>query len=193
MSSIPWNAAYSNSWIGKLFQIINRWWISSQVFKIGSGILNTSRSVFIRSWIFSYFQSNQLGISREIRKSYIIQNLTLRIFILFGWLNKLLKSLFTNSLTDKILVSVKKDIRVNPVRYFSSFFFSGFVIWVILMLLFGSGFSRPEMAIILMGAFLTWFLSLLEINTLKAVYDSRLLQWFISWAKFTDNPQGMKK
>src|SRR5512137_1759233 len=115
MSSIPWTAAYSNSWVGKLLRIINRWWEYSQVFNIGTGILNKAKSFFIQSWIYDYFRSNQLGISREIRKSYIIQLLTLKVFILFRWVNKLVKSLFTDSLTDKVLVSVKKEFRVNPV------------------------------------------------------------------------------
>jgi hypothetical protein len=55
-----------------------------------------------------------------------------------------------------------------------------------LILLFGSGFSKPEMTVILLIAFLTWFLSLLDINTVQVFRNSRFVRWFCSWANSLD-------
>ena len=186
MTSVSWNTAFSHSWVGQLFKHINRWWTHSWIFRIGNAVWYFLQHTFLHSKLNAYFQSNRLCISNVIRRSYLIHYLMRLIFHLFAWINRMMNLLFRGSLVERLVQSIREDGQTNPVRYLASLFFSGFVIWVMLILLFGSGFSKPEMTVILLIAFLTWFLSLLDINTVQAFRNSRFVRWFCSWANSQD-------
>jgi len=186
MTSASWNKAFFHSWVGKLLLLANRWWVHSWIFRIGKAVWHFLQHTFLHSKLNAYFQSNQLCISKVFRRSFLIHYLILLIFQLLAWINRMINLLFRGSLVEKLIKSIWKDSQTNPVRYLSSLFFSGFVIWVMLTLLFGSGFSKPEMTVILLIAFLTWFLSLLNINTVQAFRNSHFIRWLCSWANSPD-------
>jgi hypothetical protein len=103
-----------------------------------------------------------------------------------------MEKIFSDSLTYKSVKSIHTDLQINPIRYISSLVFSGLVLWVNLTLVFGSGFSKSEMMTILFIAFLTWFCSHLEIYSLEAMKNSRLIQWFLSWPSLDDHSKRAK-
>ncbi|MCE5223312.1 hypothetical protein LLG10_03870 [bacterium] len=190
MTSASWHSAFTHSWIGQLFRHVNRWGSHAWIFRMGETVWRFLQHTFLHSKLNAYFQSNQLCISRAIRQSYLIANVVLLIFKLMAWINRMMNLLFRGSLVEKLLKSIREDSQTNPVRYLASLFFSGFVIWAMLILLFGSGFSKPEVTVILLIAFLTWFLSLLDINTVQAFRNSCFIRWFCSWA---NSPEVTKK
>jgi len=189
MNVQKWKSLIAHSITGKAFNVLNRWRSLSVLSTTGVStwvfVLNTS----LQSNTFHFFQTNRYEMSEAFRGSFFVNGVIRLVFCLFGWINRLIKSIFEDSLTERFVFSVQRDCVTNPVKYFCSFFFAGFVIWVMLMLLYGGGFSKTEMSVVLITAFLTWFLSLLDINTVDAFTNSQFVKWFRSWYEATDNEQ----
>jgi ABC-type multidrug transport system fused ATPase/permease subunit len=189
MNVQKWKSLIAHSITGKAFNVLNRWWSLSILFKTGVSTWVFVRNTSLQSNTFQFLKTNRYEMSEAFRKSFFVNGVIRLVFCLFGWINRWMKSIFEDSLAERFVFSVQRDCATNPVKYFCSFFFAGFVIWVMLMLLFGGGFSKTEMSVVLITAFLTWFFSLLDINTVDAFANSQFVKWFRSWYEATDSEQ----
>lgn len=190
MSSISWSTAWKYSWIGKLLTILLRWWDFSLTSRVIQVITNFLKIVWSNSSVVRYFRTNQTGLSGVFRKSWILNGVTTFLFQVVHKIQCLIHNIFADSWLHKNVQSVQTDLRTNPIRYISSLIFSGLVLWVILTLVVGSGFSKSESMAILFTAFLTWFLSYLETDSFEIIRNSRLIQWFLSWPDSDDHSKG---
>lgn len=186
MKRIPWDIVWQQSWVGKVYAILLHWWRFSCIFHRYQSLVDFIQLIWRNSLVIRYFQTNQIVCLTIFRKSWIVSTLPLSLFQITHWIYRWKEKIFSNSLTDKGVKSIQSDMQTNPIRYISSLVFSGLVFWVILTLVFGSGFSRPEMMVILLVAFLTWFCSYLETPSFEVIKNSRLIQWFLSWSDMDD-------
>lgn len=190
MISIPWSTAWKNSWIGKLLAILLRWWELSLTSRVIQVITNFVKIIWSNSSVVRYFRTNQTGLSAIFRKSWILNRLTASFFQVMQGIQRWIHKIFTDSWFQKNIQSIQHDLRINPIRYISSLIFSGLVLWVILTLVAGSGFSKSESMAILFISFITWFLSYLETDSFEIIRNSRLIQWFLSWPDSDDHSKG---
>jgi len=191
MSSISWSTAWKYSWIGKLLTTLLRWWDFSLISRVIQVIAKFFEIVWSNSLVVRYFRMNQTGLSGVFRKSWILHGVTTFLFQVVHGIQCWIDRIFADSWLHKNIQSIQIDLRTNPIRYISSLIFSGLVLWVILTLVVGSGFSKSESMAILFTAFLTWFLSYLETNSFEIIRNSRLIQWFLSWSEPDDHSKGV--
>lgn len=149
----------------------------SYLFLIPKLLFDLIANLYQTSQVNHYFHTNQLIFSSFYRDGIVDQFIKLLFHFLEGIIS-LLKKAWKGSVSEKVLQSIIRDLCYNYFRFLSTFLLTAFIVYSVLNLLFGSGFTKDQVFIILSVVLVTFCLSNLEEDSKGFLENSEIIKWF---------------
>lgn len=140
-------------------------------------IYNTFINAFNVSFTKQLFLTENSSFINFFNNSFLTNFFKNVIFKLVKVLILFFDSLFDGSFSQKVFNSLKRDLSFNSFKYTSIFLLCWTMVYVILELIFGAGFTREEMLLYILIVVFLFALSGLEIKTDKILKSSIIIKW----------------
>lgn len=173
IASIYRNSFFFSLVIRKPYEII----LSSFTYKILNKLFKVFANAFNLSLTKRLFLTDEGFFDRFFNNSFI-EIATRKLF--FGLTEVIInftKNLFSNSLIQTGFSSIKKDLDKNVIKYASFFFLCWIIVYAILELIIGSGFTKSEMLVYIFLVIILLIFTRIEIGTDKIIKRSFIIKW----------------
>jgi len=132
---------------------------------------------FALSFLRQIFLTGESPLDRFFDDSFVI---TLGRNVFFGAMKiktNFSKNLLKDSLIEDSLSSIRRDLSTNFLKYISFFFLCWIMIYVILELIFGAGFTKFKMLFYIFLVIILFVFTKIEVSTEKILKNSIILKW----------------
>lgn len=166
----------SHSIVTKWILLLGRILTQSYFYMISQKVLAYMLMLYRNSFFWHYLHSNQSFFTSLFSEGIFfraISQLFLFVSLFLTWISRLWK----DSCSDILFSQGKGELTRNYLRYLSSFLFVALVIYSLINLLWGSGFTRAQMLPLLMVIILLFILSQLQGKASEYLSNSVILQW----------------
>jgi hypothetical protein len=167
---------YQNSFFSKLILILHRIMKQSYLYQIFQKMLNYGIFLYQTSYFRNYIHSNHSFFTPLFTGGIfyrMVTQLFLFVSVFLMWINRL----WRGSCSEVLFSQGKEDLTRNYLRYLSTFLFVSLVIYSLINLLWGSGFTRTQMLPLLVVIFLVFGLSQPHGKTSEYLSNSVILRW----------------
>lgn len=167
---------YTNSLTNKFLSALMKWFYQSMIYKIISVIVDFSNKQYQKSQFKHFFLTRNSFFSSWFRGG-IFEKFILISFGLIHWILDFCRLAYQDSFLQIFVQYSKKDLTQNWLKYSASILYSSFVMYALLTLFFGSGFTRSEMVNLILVVFLLFGLSQIQGDSNKFLENSVILRW----------------
>jgi hypothetical protein len=167
------NESYTLFLVNKIFKVFS----DSKTNKIIIKIKKIIYLSFINSRTIVLLDNENSIFSNNLKKSdiyFLIKTLFRKFIYSFC---RYWNLAFKDSLILLFLKALKNDLFDNSIKYFSYMFFCWLTFYAILVILFGVGFTKSEVEIIILFTFIFFILSRSSINIKNMFEDSFIIKW----------------
>jgi len=167
---------YSNSLSNCILLTLERWFTNSILYKVFARILCFIKKQYQESRFRRFFLTRDSFFSVWFREGFFVHIISAG-FLLLHWIFRMGRITYNDSFLQVFCKQSGADVSQNWLRYTASFLYSSFIVYIILCLFFGSGFTRNEMMILIFVIFLWFVLSQLQGDSNKYLENSVILKW----------------
>ncbi len=171
------NSIFQNSITGRLCRTVSTYWRNSLFFNTFSSMGNWFHDVSQNSRFIQWLTNSSCGISTWFQNSFLVTACIPFIFNFAETCMKRVKNVFNNSITEQVLLKLRRDLKENGISCIFSFFFSFIVVFVGCTLFFGVGFSRQAVYLLFGVIVATFILSFIHVSPRIVIQESKVWQW----------------
>ena len=166
----------NNSIAMKGYSILEKWFMESFLYKIPCWIIGYVYPLYTQSNFKKYFNS-QNSLLTSLYSHGIFYHLVSWLFLFINGCLNILNRLLNGSLTEKIGKLSLEDLKQNYLSYGSTFLFTALICYSLMSLLFGAGFTRSNMLLLIFSIFFLYGLSRLKGRIDDYISSSVIIKW----------------
>ncbi|MCK5849008.1 MAG: hypothetical protein KAH01_07435 [Caldisericia bacterium] len=159
------------------FVFINSSWENSYINKYSSLVSKYVSYALQTSFIVQWFTTKSTIFSKNISESFICNEIVNILFRVVRIFTSTVERLTKNSYSEDLSKSVKNDLNENGISVVSSILFSFLVVYLLLELFFGNGFSRQVALTMFLVCVCLFVFSFFLIPPKRVLSESRLWKW----------------
>jgi hypothetical protein len=159
------------------FVFINVAWENSNIYIYSLLTTKYIVSASKRSFVVKWFTTKKYTFSKYISESFIFNALIEIVFAITKFFTNVSKMLVKNSYSEDLSKSIKIDLNENGISVVSSVLFSFLVVYLLLELFFGSGFSRQTALTMFLVCVCLFVFSFFMASPKRVLCESRLWKW----------------
>ncbi len=161
-------------------QFVQTWmqyWAESKTRQVANAFIHTFKGFLRHSIVVQWLYSDQCFATALFRKSTLLLFLQRGIFQLLSRLTQGIQNLFNHSMIVYSLSVLRRDLEENGVSCLCSFLFSFTVLWTLLTLFFGEGFSRTTLLLLFSTVIFFFTFSYIRVKPSVLLQESKIWQW----------------
>jgi hypothetical protein len=163
-----------------VYQFVQTWgqyWAESITRQYTDAFIHTSKVILRHSIVVQWFYSDQCFATTLFRKSTFLLFTQRGFFECLSRLTQGIQNLFVDSIIAHSLGVLHRDLEENGVSCICSFLFSYTVLWTLLTLFFGEGFSRTTLLVLFSSVIFFFTFSYIRVKPSVLLHESKIWQW----------------
>jgi hypothetical protein len=160
----------------QIYLVLERYFKNSLLYRIPFTFVDYVIFLYKNSFVNHYFHTKH-SFFAPLFSGGIFYNLVNQIFFLLSLVLSILTKLWRGTWSARICKHFQEDLAVNYIGYVSTFLFTSLLIYSFLNLLFGRGYSRSQMLVLLSIIFLLFGLSQIKERSSEYFRNSVIIQW----------------
>jgi hypothetical protein len=167
---------FSQSLLYRGFLVLNKIFKQSYLYLIPKKTVDYVGKLYQESYTHHYFHTNRSFFTPLFRNGLFVQLIT-QLFVFTGFFITLIGQLWSGSCTEKLWDEFKADCSSNYLRYLSTFLFVSVIIYSIITIISGSGYTRGQMLTLVGVVFILFGFTQLKGKTNEYLTNSVIIQW----------------